>query len=91
MQIVTFDPRYRDPFKILNFEWITAHFRVEPKDTEQVENPESCIAGGGEIFLLSNTRLEPAIALYHKHGYVTTRRGPHPHYDRCNIEMTKSL
>jgi putative acetyltransferase len=47
--------------------------------------------GADEIFLLSNTRLEPAIALYKKHGYETTRLGPHPHYDRCNIEMTKSL
>ncbi|CAN5592141.1 hypothetical protein BH10BDE1_BH10BDE1_31180 [soil metagenome] len=150
MQIVTFEPKYRDDFKILNLEWITTHFRVEPKDTEQVENPEDCIEGGGEIFfiivdgrvvgtcamyhatsgryelakmavdprdrghgygdvlmkaaedwartkgadevfLLSNTKLEPAITLYKKHGYVTTRLGPHPHYDRCNIEMTKAL
>ncbi|RYZ83421.1 MAG: N-acetyltransferase [Proteobacteria bacterium] len=39
------------------------------------------------IILLSNTILEPAIALYHKHGFQTTHLGPHPDYARCNIQM----
>lgn len=44
-----------------------------------------------EIHILSNTVLEPAIALYKKHGYVTIHLGPHPDYERCNIEMRKEL
>ncbi|MEK2687744.1 GNAT family N-acetyltransferase [Bdellovibrio sp. GT3] len=40
-----------------------------------------------EITLLSNTVLTPAITLYKKHGFVTTHLGPHPDYDRSNIEM----
>ncbi len=44
-----------------------------------------------KVILLSNTVLEPAIALYRKHGFLTTRLGPHPDYKRCNIEMELSL
>lgn len=44
-----------------------------------------------EILILSNTILEPAIALYKKHGYETIHLGPHPDYERCNIEMKKVL
>lgn len=44
-----------------------------------------------EIFLLSNTVLEPAIALYKKHGFKTVNLGPHPDYERCNIEMHLDL
>jgi len=40
-----------------------------------------------KIIILSNTVLEPAIALYKKHGFKTTHLGKHPDYDRCNIEM----
>ena len=41
--------------------------------------------------MLSNTILEPAISLYHKHGYETVPLGPHPEYERCNIELRKIL
>lgn len=40
-----------------------------------------------EVILLSNTILEPAITLYRKHGFIVTQLGPHPDYERCNIEM----
>jgi N-acetylglutamate synthase-like GNAT family acetyltransferase len=43
------------------------------------------------IMLLSNTKLEPAISLYKKHGFVTVKLGPHPDYERCNIEMKLDL
>lgn len=48
-------------------------------------------AGAHNIMLLSNTVLEPAIALYLKHGYEITKLGAHPDYDRANIEMRKYL
>ncbi|WP_413586983.1 GNAT family N-acetyltransferase [Bdellovibrio sp. HCB274] len=44
-----------------------------------------------EITLLSNTVLSPAITLYKKHGFETTHLGPHPDYERCNIEMKLKL
>jgi len=43
------------------------------------------------VYLLSNTVLAPALALYRKHGFRTVAEGPHPQYARCNIVMEKSL
>jgi GNAT superfamily N-acetyltransferase len=44
-----------------------------------------------EILILSNTLLDPAIRLYHKHGFKTVHLGPHKDYERANIEMIKTL
>jgi len=149
-KVMPFASAHRDAFKTLNSEWIERYFKIEKKDLEQMNAPEDCRAGGGEIFfvevdgravatcamykigarrfelakmavdpafrgrgygdllmekaeawargqgaveilILSNTVLEPAIALYKKHGYITTHLGPHPDYERCNIEMKKPL
>lgn len=43
--------------------------------------------GARKIFLLSNTRMGPAISLYKKYGFRTVRLGPHPDYERADIEM----
>lgn len=43
--------------------------------------------GASSVFLLSNTVLHAAIALYKKHGFVTVHQGAHPVYARCNIVM----
>lgn len=49
-------------------------------------------AGGAEtVFLLSNTVLAPAIALYRKAGFSTVSEGTHPVYARCNIVMERRL
>lgn len=47
--------------------------------------------GAESVILLSNTVLTPAITLYTKHGFRTTQLGPHPDYERCNIEMKLEL
>ena len=47
--------------------------------------------GASEVMLLSNTKLEPAINLYRKHGFEVIQLGPHPDYERCNIEMRLKL
>jgi len=47
--------------------------------------------GARRIFLESNTVLVPAIELYRKHGFRTTRLGPGDEYERSNIEMTLDL
>ncbi len=44
-----------------------------------------------KVMLLSNTVLTPAISLYKKHGFKTVQLGPHPDYERCNIEMEIEL
>lgn len=47
--------------------------------------------GAISIYLLSNTILEPAIALYKAFGFVTVSSGQHPVYARCNIVMERQL
>lgn len=47
-------------------------------------------AGVRRVYLLSNTVLAPAIALYRKLGFETVQLGPHPEYARCNIVMERS-
>jgi len=47
--------------------------------------------GASSVFLLSNTVLQAAIALYRKHGFITLSEGPHPVYARCNIIMELHL
>lgn len=47
--------------------------------------------GAARVMLLSNTKLEPAIKLYKKHGFKVIHLGEHPDYARCNIEMAIEL
>lgn len=39
------------------------------------------------LYLISNTKLEAAIALYKKHGFIVEALGQHPIYSRANITM----
>ena len=43
------------------------------------------------LYLISNTKLEAAIALYKKHGFKTETVGQHPVYSRANIRMGYDL
>ena len=45
--------------------------------------------GAETVYLLSNTVLKPAIALYRKHGFHSLSEGPHPVYVRCNIVIKR--
>ena len=47
--------------------------------------------GAQKVYLLSNTKLEAAIALYKKHGFKTVSLGPHPVYSRANIVMERHV
>ena len=40
-----------------------------------------------KVYLVSNTKLESAIALYKKFGFVTIQTGQHPVYSRADIVM----
>ncbi len=48
-----------------------------------------------KVYLVSNTRLSPAIGLYRKHGFATTRQGPEVGQEagsaRADIEMVLTL
>jgi len=40
-----------------------------------------------KVYLVSNTKLETAIALYTKHGFESVTKEQHPVYSRANITM----
>jgi putative acetyltransferase len=44
-----------------------------------------------KVYLVSNTKLEPAINLYKAHGFLTVSEGQHPVYSRANIVMERYL
>lgn len=41
------------------------------------------------VFLVTNSRLRPAISLYQKYGFVTIHEGPHPDYKRGDMIMER--
>jgi GNAT superfamily N-acetyltransferase len=47
--------------------------------------------GKSRIYLLSNTRLTPAIELYRKHGFIETPLDADSPYERVNIRMELAL
>lgn len=52
VEIIAFEPRYREDFMRLNVEWLEKYFYVEAIDIEVLSQPESRIlAPGGQIFL----------------------------------------
>jgi len=52
VQIVDFEPQYREAFRALNVEWISTYFEMEEMDYKAVDNPEEYILNkGGKIFV----------------------------------------
>ncbi|MFN7984741.1 MAG: bifunctional helix-turn-helix transcriptional regulator/GNAT family N-acetyltransferase [Vicinamibacterales bacterium] len=52
VEVIPFEPRYRNDFKRLNVEWLEKYFYVEPIDEEVLSNPEtSILKPGGHILL----------------------------------------
>mgnify|MGYP000048728152 FL=1 len=149
IEIIDFEPKYRDDFKNLNVEWLEKYFEVEPYDKEVLSNPEKYILEKGgkiffakledkiigtvalmpknssfeltkmavtdkiqskgigsllmqkcidearnlglkEIFLFSNTKLDKAINLYKKVGFLEEYFDSSD-YKRANIYMTLKL
>lgn len=51
VDILDFDPAYRDQFKLLNLAWIEKYFTVEEPDIRALSNPETYVLDkGGRIF-----------------------------------------
>jgi ribosomal protein S18 acetylase RimI-like enzyme len=55
MEIVAWEPKYSEDFKILNLQWLKEFFWVEPHDEEVLGNPEKyIIQPGGMIFYVKD-------------------------------------
>jgi GNAT superfamily N-acetyltransferase len=53
-KFITYDPQYKTAYRDLNARWIEKYFVIEPKDVEQLENPEECLADGGQVFFITH-------------------------------------
>jgi DNA-binding MarR family transcriptional regulator/GNAT superfamily N-acetyltransferase len=52
VQIVDYQPKYKEAYKALNVDWITTHFVMEGIDKQVLDNPETDILNkGGHIFI----------------------------------------
>jgi GNAT superfamily N-acetyltransferase len=52
MQIIPYESRHRDMFRLLNEAWITHFFKLEEPDRRSLNDPEGYILGkGGFIFM----------------------------------------
>ena len=52
MEIVEFEPRHAEAFRVLNEAWISKYFELEPKDREVLNDPQGkIIAKGGRVFM----------------------------------------
>jgi putative acetyltransferase len=50
MEIIDYSPQYKDDFKRLNVEWISAYFAIEEPDLVVLDDPEgSILKKGGKI------------------------------------------
>lgn len=56
VQIINYDPQYKEAFKALNEEWIKTFFRMEEGDYKLLDHPEEHIIdkGGHIVFALLN-------------------------------------
>ncbi len=64
-EIVGFEPRYADDFRLLNEEWLTTYYRVEDVDAIVLRNPARKIIepGGDILFARVGDRIVGTVAL----------------------------
>jgi ribosomal protein S18 acetylase RimI-like enzyme len=106
MEIGENQERHLPHFVRLNEEWISRYFAIEDADRALAANPhgrdyadvlmQTClnklsVIEATRVYLVSNTKLTAAIALYRKHGFRTIAEGPHPLYARANIVMDRQI
>lgn len=56
VEIVEYQPEYRESFKTLNTEWIEKYFRLEAEDEKILNNPEQEILNLGGIILFAKNK-----------------------------------
>ncbi|WP_026896870.1 GNAT family N-acetyltransferase [Daejeonella oryzae] len=65
IEIIDYQPGYKDDFRSLNIEWISQYFEPEPLDFQQLDHPEEYIIdNGGKIyFARSGTEIIGTVSL----------------------------
>jgi putative acetyltransferase len=53
VEIVPYQPQYRDAFRTLNEEWLTEYMEIEPEDQRVLADPEGAILAGGGVIVLA--------------------------------------
>ena len=52
IRVVPYEPCYKNTFKLLNVQWITKHWKIEPHDLDYLDHPQEYIINkGGFIFV----------------------------------------
>lgn len=59
VEIVDYQPQYKQAFKDLNEEWITAYFKMEASDYKALDHPEEYILNKGGYILIALNHGEP--------------------------------
>jgi len=59
IQIIDYNPEYRNAFKELNEEWISKYFRMEKADHDALDDPEGYILSKGGSILIALYNNEP--------------------------------
>ncbi|WP_342647085.1 bifunctional helix-turn-helix transcriptional regulator/GNAT family N-acetyltransferase [Mucilaginibacter sp. CSA2-8R] len=59
VEIVDYQPKYKQAFKDLNEEWITTHFKMEESDYKALDHPEEYILNKGGYILMALYHDEP--------------------------------
>lgn len=79
VRIVPYEPKYRQAFKALNEEWISAYYEIEEVDSQILNNPEEYILSKGGKILVALYNDEPL-------GVCALIKMKDPDYD---FEMSK--
>ena len=83
IQIVDYEPQYKDVFKALNVEWISAFFKMEDADYKVLDNPDSYIIDNGGFIYIALFKGEPL-------GVCAAIKMTHPEYDYELAKMAVS-
>jgi GNAT superfamily N-acetyltransferase len=59
IDIVDYQPKYREAFRSLNEEWISQYFEMEESDHKALDHPEEYILGKGGRILIALQNAEP--------------------------------
>ncbi len=74
IRIISYESKYKIPFKELNEEWITKFFIMEEADYKALDNPEEYILDQGGAILIALYKEEPV-------GVCALIKMDHPNYD----------
>ena len=59
IEIVTYEPAYKEVFRDLNVEWISTYFKMEASDYKALDNADSYILQNGGHILVALLNKEP--------------------------------